>query len=113
VFGDKTLGIDKGARFMVPAELENQQNSADPLESIDMSLPAGQGEDIGSGSEQDYMSHDYIGPESQPVIEDDIKPKKNDSIQERRTNGTPIGAPADEPKKKKGFFNKLFGKKDK
>lgn len=113
VFADKTLGIEKTARFAIPAELENQQNSADPLESIDLSLPAGQGEDIGAGTEQDYMSHDYIGPESQPVIEDDIKPKKNDSIQDRRTNGTPIGAPVDEPKKKKGFFNKLFGKKDK
>jgi len=113
VFADKTLGIEKTARFAVPAELENQMNSADPLESIDLSLPGAQGEDIGAGSEQDYMSHDYIGPESQPVIEDDPKPKRNDSIQERRTNGTPIGAPVDEPKKKKGFFNKLFGKKDK
>lgn len=113
VFADKSLAIEKTSRFMIPAELENQINSADLIPLIDDTAPAGQGENIGVGTEQDYMTQDYIGPESQPVIEDDIKPKRNDTIQERRTNEKPIGSPVDEPKKKKGFFNKLFGKKDK
>jgi penicillin-binding protein 1A len=111
VYADKSLGIEKGAKFMIPAELENQINSADLMPLIDNTAPAGQGEDMGVGSEQDYMSHDYIGPESKPVVEDDAKPKK-DTFQEKKTTDKPIGSPTDEPKKKKGFFNKLFGKKE-
>jgi penicillin-binding protein 1A len=111
VYADKSLGIEKGAKFMKPAELENQINSADILDMIDNTAPAGQGEDLGVGTEQDYMSHDYIGPESKPVVEDDAK-LKVDSPQMRKTTDKPIGSPTDEPKKKKGFFNKLFGKKE-
>jgi penicillin-binding protein 1A len=111
VYADKSLGIEKGAKFMIPAELENQINSADLMPLIDNTAPAGQGEDLGVGSEQDYMTHDYIGPESKPVVEDDAKPKK-DTFQEKKTTDKPIGSPTDEPKKKKGFFNKLFGKKE-
>jgi penicillin-binding protein 1A len=111
VYADKSLGIEKGAKFMIPAELENQINSADLMPLIDNTAPAGQGEDLGVGSEQDYMTHDYIGPESKPVVEDDAKPKK-DTFQEKKTTDKPIGSPTDEPKKKKGFFNKLFGTKE-
>ncbi|MEO5564800.1 MAG: penicillin-binding transpeptidase domain-containing protein, partial [Chitinophagaceae bacterium] len=111
VFADKSLAIEKDARFVKPAELENQINSADILEMIDNTAPAGQGEDLGVGTEQDYINNDYIGPESKPVVED--SKIKKDTGAERRTSEKPIGAPEDEPKKKKGFFNKIFGKKDK
>ena len=39
VYADKTLGIDKDARFAKPAEMENEFNSADLDELIDNTEP--------------------------------------------------------------------------
>jgi penicillin-binding protein 1A len=117
VYADKTLGIDREAKFVQPADYDTEINSADliPIE-IDPN-PAGEGEDQGVGSEEDYnMSNDYIGPESKPVTDDDdAKPSRKDtadSKEKKKLDSKPIGSPADEPKKKKGFFRKLFKKKD-
>jgi penicillin-binding protein 1A len=117
VYADKTLGIEKDAQFIKPAELENQINSADliPIESDE--IPPGQGEDQGVGTADDYtMNNDYIGPESKPVVEDN-KPAKKDTANskgsDKNNSDKPIGTPAEDPKKKKGLFNKLFGKKEK
>lgn len=115
VYADKTLGIDREARFSKPAELENQLNSADIMEMIDPNMaPAAEGEDQGVGSENDYnFNQDYIGPESRPVPADENAPKDSISAPVRKNNtGKPIGSPADEPKKKKGFLKKIFGKKE-
>ena len=117
IYSDKTLGIDRDARFVQPADYNDQLNSADllPIE-IDPN-PAGEGEDQGVGTEDDYnISNDYIGPESKPVIEEE-KPAKKDSSNlnnpdKKKSDNKPIGSPADEPKKKKGFLKKLFGKKE-
>jgi len=119
VYADRTLGIEKDARFVQPADFDNQINSADfiPIE-IDPN-PAGEGEDQGVGSEDDYnMSNDYIGPESRPVVDEENKPAKKDSSDKngpdkKKVDSKPIGAPAEEPKKKKGFLKKIFGKKEK
>ena len=81
VYADKTLGIDRDARFVQPADYDNQINSADliPIE-IDPN-PAGEGEDQGVGTEEDYnMSNDYIGPESKPVVDEEEKPAKKDTV---------------------------------
>ena len=117
VYADKTLGIDRDARFVQPADYDGQINSADliPIE-IDPN-PAGEGEDQGVGTEEDYnISDDYIGPESKPVVEEEKPVKKDTSTintpDKKTTNNKPIGSPADEPKKKKGFLKKLFGKKE-
>ena len=118
IYADKTLGIDRDARFVQPADYNDQINSADllPIE-IDPN-PAGEGEDQGVGTEEDYnISNDYIGPESKPVVEEE-KPAKKDTSNinapdnKKKSDNKPIGAPADEPKKKKGFLKKLFGKKE-
>jgi penicillin-binding protein 1A len=112
VYADKTLGITRDAKFVQPAELENVINSADPTDLVDPTIvPGAEGENPFM-SEDDYLNNDYIGPESKPVIEDDAVPVKKDSITVK-SNNKPIGSPADEPRKKKGFFNKIFGKKDK
>jgi penicillin-binding protein 1A len=115
VYADKTLGIERDARFSRPAELENQINSADLMEMIDAVPPPGaEGEDQGVGNEDDYnISNEYIGPESAPVKED--KPVKKDSITKTpiKTEEKPIGTPVEEPKKKKGLLNRIFKKKEK
>jgi len=115
VYADKTLGLDKDARFAKPAELENEINSADIMNMIDNETPGAEGEDQGVGTEHDYDNkNEYIGPESKPVINDDNKQTKKDtSTKTRIREDKPIGAPVEEPKKKKGFLNRIFGKKDK
>ena len=117
VYADKTLGIEKDAKFVKPAELENEINSADILNMIDNTPPGAEGEDQGVGKEQDYINNEYIGPESKPLKDDD-NPDKKDSLNKANLNkedgnSKPIGSPTEQPKKKRGFFRKLFGKKDK
>ncbi len=111
VYADKTLGIDRDARFAKPADLKTEVNSADLMNLIDNQ--ATPDEDPGV-KEQDYeiiQHNDYIGPESTPVIEE--KPVKKDTIRKVNNDGDlkPIGAPAEEPKKKKGLLKRLFGNK--
>lgn len=117
VYADKTLGIDKDARFVQPADVHLYVNSADDQPMTETVEPGAEGVDQGVGNATDYnISHDYIGPESKPVVDED-KPVKKDTAgkQDKKpaTNAKPIGAPDEEPKKKKGFLNRLFGKKDK
>lgn len=108
VYADKSLGIDKNARFVKPANLETEINAADFMPE-DMEIePTAQGEDQGIGTADDY---NYIPPESTPVVEDDNKPTKKDTA--RKTTESPaIGTRQEEPKKKKGILRKIFGKKD-
>ena len=124
VLADKKMGIDKDAKFVKPAELENEINSADIIISDSDPNPGAEGVDQGVGNEQDYnYGNDSIGPESKAYKDDEDKvpPKKdtssankNPAKKEDDKNGKPIGSPVEEPKKKKGFLKKLFGndKKD-
>ncbi len=112
VYADKKLGIEKDAKFSQPADYGAEINSADWIPAETDILPAGEGEDQGVGSADDYsMTHEFIGPESQKVIDDDA-PKK-DTAKKNDTKDKPIGAPQEDPKKKKNLLQKIFGKKDK
>ena len=113
VYADKTLGIEKDAKFVRPADMENEINSADIMRMIDSIPPPGaEGEDQGVGKEQDFKisNREYIPPESQPVKENN-KPLK-DTID--KPVATENKVPDTEPKeKKKGLLQKLFGKREK
>ncbi|MEI9945121.1 MAG: transglycosylase domain-containing protein [Chitinophagaceae bacterium] len=114
VYADKTLGIEKTARFSRPADLENEINSADLMDLVEPGMPGN--DDVGVGNENDYnYSQDYIGPESKPVKEDDEEkiPARKDSIIKKPVEDKPIGTITEDPKKKKGLLKRLFGKKDK
>lgn len=116
VYADKTLGIDRDAKFVRPEELEYEINSADPLPYNEEIEPGAEGQDQGVGTEQDYMNNDYIGPESKPVTDEDGKPIKKDTSTKpinKEDDTKPIGSPSEEPEKKKGFLKKIFGRKDK
>ncbi len=122
VLADKKLGIEKDAKFVKPAELENEINSADIIISDMDPTPGAEGDDQGVGNEDDYENNygpgDSIGPESKPLKdEDDEKPFKKDSNYYNRApankDDKPIGSAVDQPKKK-GLLKRLFGsKKDK
>jgi penicillin-binding protein 1A len=82
------------------------------MEMIDTLPPGAQGDDEGVGHPNDFLTqpnHEYIPPESQPVIDENNT--KKDTV---RSNVPKIGEmnKDDNPKKKKGFFRKLFGKKN-
>lgn len=112
VYADKSLGIDKNARFVKPANLDNEINAADYIPEEMQIEPTAQGEDQGIGTADDY---NYIPPESTPVVEDDNKPVKKDTarINRKESDSPAIGTQKEEPKKKKGLLRKIFGKKEK
>jgi penicillin-binding protein 1A len=120
VLADKRLGIEKDAKFVRPAEMENEINSADiEINEYDPD-PAGQGNDQGAGTEDDYYyeNTDTIGPESKPVSDNgnDNKPLKKDTVEKspaKKEDETskPV-ATVEEPKKKKDLLNKIFGNKE-
>ncbi len=117
VYADKKLGIDKDAKFSKPENLDMEINNAEEMNLINaIPPPAAEGEDQGVGKESDFQiikNNEYIGPESKPVL-DDAKSKK-DTSSKKNGDGVKIGdqQPANADKKKKGFFQKLFGKKGK
>lgn len=118
VYADKTLGIEKEARFVQPADMENQLNYSQEIPMYENIAPEGQGEDQGVGNPDDYtLPGEIIGPESKPVQDDNKPPVKKDSMNKasdrRAGENKPIGSSTEEPKKKKGILNKIFGKKDK
>ena len=121
VLENKSLGIEKNAKFIKPAEMENEINNADIIISDYDPNPEAQGDDQGVGTQDDYNEYgptDPIGPESKPV-EDDQKPKKdtarsnpNTPAIKKEEDAVPIGAPASKPEKKKGLLRRLFDKKN-
>lgn len=112
VYADKSLGIDRDAKFVQPADYNYEINSADFIPKETDPNPEAEGIDQGVGTADDY---NYIGPESKPVVEEDAKPVKKDTTvsnsEKKKSDSKPIGAPED-TKKKKGFLKKLFGKKE-
>ena len=65
VLANKKLGIEKDAKFVKPAELENEINSADIIISDTDPNPGAEGNDQGVGNERiiiyDYNARRYIG----------------------------------------------------
>ena len=112
VYADKSLALDKDAIFVQPADNENEINSADILNMIDAVPPPGaEGEDQGVGKEQDFKisNREYIPPESQPVKEDNNL--KKDTVNKSIFPEVKI-PDTTHKEKKKGFLQKLFGKKE-
>lgn len=114
VYADKSLGIEREAKFVRPADMENEINSADLLRMLDeLITPGAEGEDQGVGKEQDFNinNREYIPPESQPVkTEKDNKSKKDTTGKQNIEQ--PRNPESDTIGKKKGFLQKLFGKKE-
>lgn len=109
VYADKSLGIEKDAKFVIPADFENSVDSSTNYDNL-ISQPTIDG-DQGVGTEQDFkVNNEYIPPESTPVTNDNTTVKKDTSNKNTIINKSPV----EEPKKKKGgFFKRLFGKKEK
>ena len=116
VYADKTLGINKDAKFLQPDNMNNE-TLMDYDRGIEKVAPPGaEGTDQGNGGASDYINFDKdtnrvpveskISAEEQKVLNEANKPTKKD--EEKKEEKKP-----EEEKKKKGFFSRLFGKKEK
>ncbi len=115
VLADKKLGIEKDAKFIKPAELENEINSADIIVSDSDPNPGAEGSDQGVGDENDYNEYgpDSLGSESKDYEDENKIPTtppttpKKDSVNKpsaiKKDDETvkPIGSALEEPKKKR------------
>lgn len=113
-FADKTLGLDKTAKFVQPEHMRNEmlydymniQNQAPP--------PGAEGQDEGIGEADEYLGtpdeDNGVPVESKLSLEEQKVLKEAKGPAPRKVEQA---APEKEDKKKKGFFRRLFGKKDK
>jgi penicillin-binding protein 1A len=111
-FADKTLGLDRQAKFVRPDNLRNEQ-FYDIGNIIDHTPPPGaEGEDVGSGGADAYLGKpdtQNIPTESKEAMEEQKVLKEATSTRNQIPKDSAL--PSDE-KKKKGFFRRLFGKRD-
>lgn len=107
---DKNLGLDKQATFPVPADLQNEITNADIMEIIPNN-------DNAAGDDQNMNASDYtldttsyqnMKPESERPAEEPKKDPKKDTATKK-----PVDNAVKPEEKKKGFFKRLFGGKDK
>ncbi|HET9057633.1 MAG TPA: transglycosylase domain-containing protein [Chitinophagaceae bacterium] len=122
VYNDKTLGIDPTAKFVKPASLDNPV-ILDYFDGKFSDIPDAEGDYIGNGNESDFgdinTSGNNWGPESvltneeqQVIQEAKGGDKSKEKAAEKKTDTSPADT-AQSEKKKKGFFKRLFEKKDK
>jgi penicillin-binding protein 1A len=117
VLGDKSLGLDKQAMFVQPESMKSEM-MYDYLNIIDATAPPGaEGADVGNGGADQYFLPDTnnrvpveskLDPDEEKIKKEATNPK-NTKENKKDTSS----AKADQPEKKKGFFKRLFGKKDK
>ncbi len=121
VYADKSLGIDKQAVFVKPADLLNETISGDINSILESDpQPNAEGDDVGVGNANDYggldESFDSIGAESKKPVDENVKEKEREKPKKDTSakKGTKIGE-ATQPaeKEKKGILRGIFGKKDK
>lgn len=116
VYADKTLDIDKGARFVQP---ENMRNEAmfDYMNIIDHAPPPGaEGEDQGNGEASQYLG---VPDTNNVPVESQLSPDEEKVLMEatkdapKKKVDKPVTKPeAKEEKKKEGFFKRLFKPKE-
>lgn len=115
VYADKTLGIEKDARFIQPESMKNEA-MFDYMNMIDQTPPPGaEGTDQGNGNANEYLMgpdtnrvpvESQLNDEEEKVLKEATKDKKNDKPAAEK----PAATNSDEnTKKKPGFFKRLFG----
>ena len=112
VLSDKTLGIDRNARFLQPESLHRE---IDPEQTIERIAPPGaEGANQGNGKANQYIDtspptvpiDSKLSPEEQKILQEANKSSKEGSVHITVTDADKNPPP---PKKKEGFFKKLFG----
>jgi penicillin-binding protein 1A len=116
VLADKTLGIEKNARFVQPANMRNEM-MYDYKKLIENTPPPGaEGANQGNGKANQYID---TSPPTVP-LDSKLSPEEQKILKEANSKEGSIKITVTDtkkpepPKKKEGFFKRLFGgKKDK
>lgn len=115
-FADKTLGLDKYAKFIQPENMPNQLQY-DPFIGQNTDSVGDEGgygqvdEYLGKPDAQDIPVESKKSLEEQKVLQEAKDPKNQVPANDKKDAGK---EPAkDEKKKKEGFFKRVFGKKNK
>ncbi|MBC7850829.1 MAG: penicillin-binding protein, partial [Chitinophagaceae bacterium] len=111
-FGDKTLALDKTAKFVQPENMPQQFNPI-PFNPI----PPGETDEPG-GDVDGYLgtpdTQDIPVDSKKPLDEQKVWREANDPKNQVPSNDKKKDEPAkDDKKKKDGFFKRVFGKKEK
>lgn len=111
-FADKTLGLDKQAKFVQPENMRSEM-LYDYMNIQDQAPPPGaEGEDAGIGGADEYLG---VPDENDVPVESKLSLEEQKVLKESGGKAPAPKQPAakteEEPKKKKGFFRRLFGKK--
>jgi len=114
VLADKTLGLDRNAKFSKPEVMSNDV-IFDYMNTINAhSTAPAAGENIGNGSSEDYiipeMPPEEIGAESEVPVE---KAKPGEPTTPAEAKPKPQGQVEQKEEKKGGFLHGIFGKKKK
>lgn len=117
-YADKTLGLDKSMTFVAPENMRNE-SLYDYIDIVDQAPPPGaEGANVGNGEADDYLGspedndvpvESKLSMEEQKVL-DEAKGNKGKKDDKKPTD--PPNVPEEDGKKKKGFFKRIFGKKD-
>jgi penicillin-binding protein 1A len=116
---DKTLGLDKQAKFIQPEDMRKEM-MYDYMNIIDKTAPPGaEGANQGNGKANQYLDtsaptvplDSKLSPEEQKILKE-ATINRNDKAGSVKITVT--DTKKEEPKKKQGFFKRLFGggKKD-
>lgn len=114
VYADKTLGIEKDARFVQPESMKNEA-MFDYMNVIDQTPPPGaEGTDQGNGKANEYLTEpdsskvpveSELNNEEKNILKEATGDKKNDKVKVK-----PEAEPVENPEKKKeSFLKRLFG----
>jgi penicillin-binding protein 1A len=116
-FADKTLGLDKNMKFVTPENMKNE-SLYDYIDQADQGPPPGaEGADVGNGQADEYLGKPDTGNvpvesklslDEQKIFNEAVKPKTPAKSEPKDSD-----VDQSDNKKKKGFFRRLFGKKNK
>lgn len=119
VYKDKTLNIDPEAKFIVPADMQNeviydyQELSAGELP------PPAEGENVGAGSSTDFIEvpvsdgSEAVSAESKKLTDEEIQ-QSNPKKEATKSSTTPAATTPseDSTRRKRNFLQKVFGRKN-
>lgn len=115
-FADKTLGLDKSARFVQPENMKSESNY-DYYNIIDRTPPPGaEGENVGNGGADDFLGT----PDTQNIPTESRQAMEEQKVLQEATNAknqVPTAkkdtakAVMPDDKKKPGLFKRIFGGK--
>ena len=113
-FEDKTLGLDKQAKFVQPENMKSEM-LYDYMNIQDQSPPPG-----AEGVDEGNSADEYLGApqpndvpvESKQSLEEQKVLKEAEGVPKKSSAGNSAAPDNKDQKKKKGFFKRLFGKKD-